>query len=193
MEDNDWELPFDFRLNKTFVSIIGIDGGAGRIVNQMQAYGLPDTELSVFGMNSKEMEKLSLPHKYLIGADGPGSGKNRDIAEYEYQKILPCLEKILIGKILSCFIVCLGGCTGNSCIKTFLQKAVDMKIKIKLLVVTLPHLSEGMEKREKALRIIDKTEKLTDGIFVVDNDVLPCNNISNLHGEADRKVISIIT
>ena len=99
----------------------------------MQAYGLPDTELSVFGMNSKEMEKLSLPHKYLIGADGPGSGKNRDIAEYEYQKILPCLEKILIGKILSCFIVCLGGCTGNSCIKTFLQKAVDMKIKIKLL------------------------------------------------------------
>ncbi|MBV8040987.1 hypothetical protein HF895_16100 [Bacteroides sp. AN502] len=68
-----------------------------------------------------------------------------------------------------------------------------MKIKIKLLVVTLPHLSEGMEKREKALRIIDKTKKLTDGIFVVDNDVLPCNNISNLHGEADRKVISIIT
>ena len=193
MEDNDWELPFDFRLNKTFVSIIGIDGRAGRIVNQMQAYGVPDTELSVFGMNSKEMEKLSLPHKYLIGADGPGSGKNRDIAEYEYQKILPSLEKILTGKILSCFIVCLGGGTGNSCIKTFLQKAVDMKIMVKLLVVTLPHPSKEKEKREKALRILDEIEELADGIFVVDNDVLPCNNISDLYGEADRKVICIIS
>ena len=37
---------------KTFVSIIGIGGEAGRIVNQTQACELPDTELSVFGMNS---------------------------------------------------------------------------------------------------------------------------------------------
>lgn len=70
MEDNNLEFPFDFQLKKSSVPIIGIGGGAGRIVNKMQACELTDTDLSVFGMNKKEMEELSLPNKYLIGADG---------------------------------------------------------------------------------------------------------------------------
>ena len=193
MEDNNLEFLFDFQLKKSFVSIIGIGGGAGRIVNKMQACELPDTELSVFGMNRKEMEELSLPHKYLIGADGLGSGKDRSLAESECQKILPSLEKFITDKILSCFIVCLGGGTGEGCIKTFLQKAVDMQIKVKLLVVTLLHPSEGLEKRENALRLLDEIEKLVDGIFVVDYDVLPCSTISDLYNEADRKVMSIVS
>ena len=194
MEDNNLEFPFDFpKESKPTVSIIGIGGGAGRIVNKMQACELSDTELNVFGMNRKEMEKLSLPHKYLIGADGLGSGKNRNLAESECQKILPILEKIITDKILSCFIVCLGGGTGEGCIKTFLQKAVDMQIRVKLLVVTLPHPSEGLEKRENALRLLDEIEKLVDGIFVVDYDVLPCSTISDLYNEADRKVMSIVS
>ena len=159
----------------------------------MQACRLTDTELSIFGMNRKEMEELSLPHKYLIGADGLGSGKDRSLAEAECQKILPSLEKIITDKKLSCFIVCLGGGTGEGCIKTFLQKAVDMQIRVKLLVVTLPHPSEGLEKRENALRLLDEIEKLVDGIFVVDYDVLPCSTISDLYNEADRKVMSIVS
>lgn len=187
-------MPFYFpKDHKSIVSIIGIGGGAGRIVNKMQACRLTDTELSIFGMNRKEMEELSLPHKYLIGADGLGSGKDRSLAEAECQKILPSLEKIITDKKLSCFIVCLGGGTGEGCIKTFLQKAVDMQIRVKLLVVTLPHPSEGLEKRENALRLLDEIEKLVDGIFVVDYDVLPCSTISDLYNEADRKVMSIVS
>ena len=194
MEDNNLEFPFVFpKESKPVISIIGIGGGAGRIVNKIQDCELPDTELSVFGMNRKEMEELSLPHKYLIGADGLGSGKDRSLAESECQKILPSLEKFITDKILSCFIVCLGGGTGEGCIKTFLQKAVDMQIKVKLLVVTLPHPSEGLEKRENALRLLDEIEKLVDGIFVVDYDVLPCSTISDLYNEADRKVMSIVS
>lgn len=143
-------------------------------------------------MNRKEMEELSLPHKYLIGADGLGCGKDRSLAESECQKILPSLEKFITDKKLSCFIVCLGGGTGEGCIKTFLQKAVDMQIKVKLLVVTLPHPSEGLKKRENALRLLDEIEKLVDGIFVVDYDVLPCTTISDLYNEADRKVMSFV-
>lgn len=194
MEDNDLKLLLKSIIeSKPAISIIGIGGGAGRIVNKMQACELTDTELNVFGMNRKEMEELSLPHKYLIGADGLGSGKDRSLAEAECQKILPSLEKIITDKKLSCFIVCLGGGTGEGCIKTFLQKAVDMQIRVKLLVVTLPHPSEGQEKRENALRLLDEIEKLVDGIFVVDYDVLPCSTISDLYNEADRKVMSIVS
>lgn len=194
MEDNDLKLLLKSIIeSKPAISIIGIGGGAGRIVNKMQACELTDTELSVFGMNRKEMEELSLPHKYLIGADGLGSGKDRSLAEAECQKILPSLEKIITDKKLSCFIVCLGGGTGEGCIKKFLQKAVDMQIRVKLLVVTLPHPSEGLEKRENALRLLDEIEKLVDGIFVVDYDVLPCSTISDLYNEADRKVMSIVS
>lgn len=194
MEDNDLKLLLKSIIeSKPAISIIGIGGGAGRIVNKMQACELTDTELNVFGMNRKEMEELSLPHKYLIGADGLGSGKDRSLAEAECQKILPSLEKIITDKKLSCFIVCLGGGTGEGCIKTFLQKAVDMQIRVKLLVFTLPHPSEGLEKRENALRLLDEIEKLVDGIFVVDYDVLPCSTISDLYNEADRKVMSIVS
>ena len=194
MEDNDLKLLLKSIIeSKPAISIIGIGGGAGRIVNKMQACELTDTELNVFGMNRKEMEELSLPHKYLIGADGLGSGKDRSLAEAECQKILPSLEKIITDKKLSCFIVCLGGGTGEGCIKTFLQKAVDMQIRVKLLVVTLPHPSEGLEKRENALRLLDEIEKLVDGIFVVDYDVLPCSTISDLYNEADRKVMSFVS
>lgn len=191
MEDNDLKLLLKSIIeSKPAISIIGIGGGAGRIVNKMQVCELPDTELSVFGMNRKEMEELSLPHKYLIGADGLGSGKDRSLAESECQKILPSIEKIIT---LSCFIVCLGGGTGEGCIRAFLQKAVDMQIKVKLLVVTLPHSSEGLEKRNSALQLLDEIGKLTDGIFVVDYDVLPCSTISDLYNEADRKVMSIVS
>ena len=193
MEDNNLEFPFVFpKESKPVISIIGIGGGAGRIVNKIQACKLTDTELSVFGMNRKEMEELSLPHKYLIGADGLGSGKNRSLAESECQKILPSLEKIITDKILSCFIVCLGGGTGEGCIRGFLQKSVDIQIKVKLLVVTLPHSSEGLEKREKALLLLDEIEKLADGIFVVDYDGLPCSTISDLYNEADKKVMGFV-
>ena len=194
MEDNNLEFPFVFpKESKPVISIIGIGGGAGRIVNKIQTCKLTDTELSVFGMNRKDMEELSLPHKYLIGADGLGSGKDRSLAESECQKILPSLEKFITDKILSCFIVCLGGGTGEGCIKTFLQKAVDMQIKVKLLVVTLPHPSEGLKKMENALRLLEEIEKLADGIFVVDYDVLPCSTISDLYNEADRKVICFVS
>ena len=47
MEDNNLEFPFDFQLKRSSVSIIGIGGGAGRIVNKMQACELPDTECLV--------------------------------------------------------------------------------------------------------------------------------------------------
>ena len=80
MEKNDLSEPvfdFDIQPKICFASIIGIGGGAGRIVEKMQKCELPDTDLYVFGMNKKEMRELSLAHKYLIGTDGLGSGKDR--------------------------------------------------------------------------------------------------------------------
>ena len=71
MEENtNSTIPFYFpKEYKSIVSIIGIGGGAGRIVNEMQVYEFLKRYLYVFDMNRKEMEELSLPHKYLIGTD----------------------------------------------------------------------------------------------------------------------------
>lgn len=196
MEENDSTKPvfdfFDFQPNKTCsFSIIGIGGGAGRIVEKIQKNELPDVDLCVFGMNGEEIGELSLAHKYLIGTDGLGSGKDRRLAEAECKKSLPCLEQILADKLMSIFIVCMGGGTGEGCIKHFLQKAVDLKVKVKLLIATLPHPSEGMEKRRNAVRLLGELEKTADGIFVVDYDALPCHTFSELFEEADKRVANI--
>ena len=191
MEKNDLSEPvFDFGIpHKTCsFSIIGIGGGAGRIVEKIQKNGLPSVDLCVFGMNGEEIGELSLAHKFLIGTDGLGSGKDRRLAEAECKKSLPCLEQILADKLVSIFIVCLGGGTGEGCIKHFLQKAVDLKIKVKLAVATLPYSSEGMEKRRNAVKLLGELEKIADGIFVVDYDALPCHTFSELFEEADKRV-----
>ena len=172
-------------------SIIGIGGGAGRIVEKIQKNGLPSVDLCVFGMNGEEIGELSLAHKFLIGTDGLGSGKDRRLAEAECKKSLPCLEQILADKLVSVFIVCLGGGTGEGCIKHFLQKAADLRIKVKLLIATLPHSSEGMEKRKNAIKVLGELEKIADGIFVVDYDALPCHTFSELFEEADKRVANI--
>ncbi len=193
MEENtNSTMPFYFpKEHKSIVSIIGIGGGAGRIVNEMQVYGFLKRYLYVFGMNRKEMEELSLPHKYLIGTDGLGSGKNKIFAESECKKTLQVLDRIT-SKILSCFIVCLGGGTGEGCIKTFLQKAIEIGTKLKLLVVTLPHSSEGIEKRNNALRLLQSLEELVDAVYVVDYDTLPCNTLSGLFKEGNRRIIEFV-
>ena len=194
MEKNDLSEPvFDFGIpHKTCsFSIIGIGGGAGRIVEKIQKNELPHVDLCVFGMNGEEIGELSLAHKYLIGTDGLGSGKDRRMAEVECKKSLPCLEQILANRIVSVFIVCLGGGTGEGCIKHFLQKAADLRIKVKLLIVTLPHSSEGMEKRKNAIKVLGELEKIADGIFVVDYDALPCHTFSELFEEADKRVANI--
>ena len=194
MEKNDLSEPvFDFGIpHKTCsFSIIGIGGGAGRIVEKIQKNELPHVDLCVFGMNGEEIGELSLAHKYLIGTDGLGSGKDRRLAEAECKKSLPCLKQILADKLVSIFIVCLGGGTGEGCIKHFLQKAVDLKVKVKLVVATLPHSSEGMEKRRNAVKLLGELEKIADGIFVVDYDALPCHTFSELFEEADKRVANI--
>ena len=180
--------------NKSFYqapkpSVIGVGGGASRIVNKIQANSWLNT--CAFGMNSKEMEELSLPHKYIIG-DGLGSGKDRRLAESECKKVLPYLENELRDKLCVGFVVCLGGGTGEGCIKTFLQKAVAMKMRMQLLFVTLPHSSEGIEKRRDAISLLKELEKYTEGIIVVDYETLPCSTFSELYEEGDRRMIEII-
>ena len=85
MEENLDKL-FDYRAlipgSGRFASIVGIGGGAGRVVDQMRKCCLPDVQLYAFGMNRKEMDELSLCGKYLIGQEGLGSGKDRFLAEY---------------------------------------------------------------------------------------------------------------
>lgn len=193
MESNESIKPFDFsQFTGISVSIIGIGGGAGRIIDKMQKSEQSDIDFCTFGMNRKEMCELSLAHKYLIGTDGLGSGKNRKFAETECDKSLPNLEEVIKNKFLSIFVVCLGGGTGEGCVKTFLKKAVEMQIKVRLVVATLPHSSEGIEKRRNAIMLLVGLQKLADGIFVVDYDDLPCNTITKLFEEADKRVIDTV-
>ena len=72
MEENLDKL-FDYRAlipgSGRFASIVGIGGGACRVVDQMRKGCLPDVQLYAFGMNRKEMDELSLCGKYLIGQE----------------------------------------------------------------------------------------------------------------------------
>ena len=63
MEENLDKL-FDYRAlipgSGRFASIVGIGGGAGRVVDQMRKCCLPDVQLYAFGMNRKHPIKYTL-------------------------------------------------------------------------------------------------------------------------------------
>ena len=58
--------------------------------------------------------------------------------------------------------------------------------------MTLPHSSEGIEKRRDAISLLKELEKYTEGIIVVDYETLPCSTFSELYEEGDRRMIEII-
>ena len=192
MEENLDKL-FDYRPlipgSGRFASIVGIGGGAGRVVDQMRKCCLPDVQLYAFGMNRKEMDELSLCGKYLIGQEGLGSGKDRFLAEYECNNSLPVIENILKNKLITVFVVCLGGGTGEGCIRSFLGKAKEMQSRAIILVATIPHSSEGKEKRKNALGLLKALEPMVDGLHIVDYDDFQCNTFTELFQKADRKII----
>lgn len=192
MEENLDKL-FDYRPlipgSGRFASIVGIGGGAGRVVDQMRKCCLPDVQLYAFGMNRKEMDELSLCGKYLIGQEGLGSGKDRFLAEYECSKFFPAIESVLRGRLVAVFVVCLGGGTGEGCIRSFLQKAREVGNKVIILVATIPHSSEGAEKRKNALGLLKALEPMADALYTVDYDDSQYAMLTEVYQEADRKII----
>lgn len=183
------EFKFDFPPKPDYsATIIGLGGAAGRIVDKLVDKDIPDTKLCAFGMNKQEVSSLVLADKFLIGSDGLGSGKNRDLATLACRHSLPVIEKILSVPFVAIYVACLGGATGESCLKVFLQEAKRSNVKVTMLITTIPHHLEGIEKRDNAKRLIGDLKPFVDGIMVVDYEDLKATSILSLYAEADRIV-----
>lgn len=174
MEENLDKL-FDYRPlipgSGRFASIVGIGGGAGRVVDQMRKCCLPDVQLYAFGMNRKEMDELSLCGKYLIGQEGLGSGKDRFLAEYECSKSFPAIESVLRGRLVAVFVVCLGGGTGEGCIRTFLQFPTPSKhIDFFMLAGNLDFLRKEVKDLWKKLPAkYSSADEVAMAVFSIEN------------------------
>lgn len=188
-EESDKIFDFPPRTPEHSSVMVGIGGRASRIVDLMRKHYFLDVGLYAFGMNRKEIKELSLYNKYQIGQEGLGSGKDRYLAEYECNNSHPMIENILKNKLITVFVVCLGGGTGEGCIRSFLSKAKEMQSRAIILVATVPHSSEGKEKRKNALGLLKALEPMVEGLHIVDYDDFQCNTLTELFQEADREII----
>lgn len=186
MKQNECMSTFDSTQTTTYkAAIIGLGGAAGRIVDRLKDYSIPDARLFVFGMNRQEIDALSITDKFIIGNDGLGSGKDRNMVMSACQVSMPIIEKILSVPIMAVFVVCLGGATGESCMEMFLQNVNHSNLGIKLLIAPLPHHLEGMKKRENARKLIEKIKPYVDGIIIIDYEKLEATSIVSLYAKAD--------
>lgn len=186
MKQDECLLTFDSTQTTTYeAAIIGLGGAAGRIVDRLKDCSIPGTRLFVFGMNRQEIDALSITDKFIVGNDGLGSGKDRNMVMSACQASMPVIEKILSVPIMAVFVVCLGGATGESCMEMFLQNASHSNLRIKLLIAALPHHLEGMEKRENARKLIEKMKPYVDGIIIIDYEELEAASIVSLYAKAD--------
>lgn len=189
MKQNECMSTFDSTQTTTYkAAIIGLGGAAERIVDRLKDYSIPDARLFVFGMNRLEIDALSITDKFIIGNDGLGSGKDRNMVMSACQASMPVIEKILSVPFVAIYVACLGGTTGESCLKVFLQEAKRSNVKVTMLITTIPHHLEGIEKRDNAKRLIGDLKPFVDGIMVVDYEDLKATSIQSLYAEADRIV-----
>lgn len=90
---------------------------------------------------------------------------------------------------MAVFVVCLGGGTGEGCVRFFLQKAREVGNKAIILVATIPHSSEGAEKRKNALGLLKALEPMADALYTVDYDDSWYATLTEVYQEANRKII----
>ena len=174
-----------------YAAVFGVGGAAGRVVDRLAGRGMSKTRMCVFGMNSQEINDVSFAEKYLIGDDGLGSGKDYFTVMYASRKLLPVVNEILSVPVMAVYVVCLGGATGESCVKTFLMEAQSSAVKARMLIATLPHHLEGEDKRERAERMLEELKHYADGIMVIDYEYIDATSISSLYKRADDMLVDM--
>ena len=174
-----------------YAAVFGVGGAAGRVVDRLAGRGMSKTRMCVFGMNSQEINDVSFAEKYLIGDDGLGSGKDNLTAMFVSRKLLPVVNKIISVPMMVVYVVCLGGATGESCVKTFLMEAQSSAVKARMLIATLPHHLEGEDKRERAERMLEELKHYADGIMVIDYENIDATSISSLYKRADDMLVDM--
>ena len=156
------------------ITVIGVGGGGGNMVDHMIKEGIYKVNLIVANTDLKALRGSQAPKKIQLGLEltnGNGAGGKpeigRDSAIESYEEIKEALKNSNIVFIATG----LGGGTGTGAVSIVAKAAKDVGA-LTVAVVTKPFIWEGKRKIGLANLGLEELKKITDSIIIVKNDKL---------------------
>ncbi len=160
-----------FPVHKTNVKIIGIGGGAGTILSEINSkvkkadFVLADTK------EGKEKSPSKIKKFYFGEAQtsGFGTGMNPFLGELSAEGSKEKIESIFLGQDICIFISCMGGGAGSGALPVFSKIAKEKNV-LTLGIFTLPFNFEGEKKKQLAIEAIEKAKPYLSSYLIIPNE-----------------------
>ncbi len=161
------------------IKVIGVGGAGGNAVKHMVKLGVKDVSFAVCNTDRQALLNMPVPVKVQLG-DGLGAGTESEAGEKAARDGIDEIRNLLAPPTKMVFITAgMGGGTGTGAAPVVAEVARELKL-LTVAVVTAPYWYEGTEKKEQAMRGIERLKQSCDTVLVVLNDKL-----AELYGELE--------
>ena len=189
-DDNIIELPI--RNSGTLIKVVGVGGGGGNAVANMQHEGMYDVSLLVCNSDAKALADSPVSHKLQIGP-GLGCGGNPAVGKRLAEEHLADIYDSIDPETKMVFITAgMGGGTGTGAAPIFARETKARNI-LTVGVVTLPFQFEGMRNIDKALDGLEAMAKEVDSLLVINNERMRSVYATSSVMEGFQKADAVLT
>ena len=169
--------------SQNIIKVIGVGGGGCNAVSNMYDEGIEGVTFAVCNTDSKQLSKLSVPVKLLMGGTGLGCGAKPELGRKEAESSMEQIEHLLDDGTQMVFVTAgMGGGTGTGAAPVVAGIAKRRGI-LTVGVVTIPFFFEKRRKIIKALRGVDELRKNVDALLIVNNE-----RLCDVYGDSDVPV-----
>lgn len=162
-------------MTKNKVAVIGVGGGAGRILTAWESLGEPgDLVRLAVNTDQRALEIVQSPHRMLVGGgrtNGLGTGGDLLLGRSAAEDEAEAFRKILSDTALLVVVASLGGGTGGGAGPVLIQLARETGA-MTLAVLTMPFAFEGARRREQAEAALQVFKDAGGAVIVMPNDQL---------------------
>ncbi len=160
--------------HKTRIKVVGCGGAGNNTITRMVEIGVPGVQSITINTDAQDLLYAEADEKILIGKEitnGLGAGSDPEIGERSARETEEAISALLENTDLV-FVTCgLGGGTGTGSAPIVAEIARNLGA-LTISVVTVPFTDEGIMRYENAMRGLEKLEKNSDTVIVVQNDKL---------------------
>lgn len=174
LSEKDKELQSMLGAHRTNIKIVGAGGAGNNTLSRMVEVGIAGVEIIAVNTDAQDLLYASADNKILIGKDitsGLGAGSNPEIGEESARENEEEIREALKDADMV-FVTCgLGGGTGTGSAPVVAEIARSLGA-LTISVVTLPFSEEGVMRWENAHTGLEKLQRNSDTVIVIQNDKL---------------------
>jgi cell division protein FtsZ len=156
------------------ITVIGVGGAGGNVVNNMIAAGLANVKFVVANTDMQALASSSAELRIQLGVsltEGLGAGSDPEIGEAAAEEAADEIRAALADSHMVFIAAGMGGGTGTGAAYVVAREARDCGV-LSIAVVTKPFQFEGLKRLRNAEAGINELRKYADTLLVIPNENL---------------------